>query len=200
MPECANNIDVARHTIPEKYYHAICYVCRNFNVFSLTYNDTGVLCENDTDEYVHKEAYNNGILIVRVKSLEDAVCESVVKFMIVGEPDELLRAEPWVKKVTDGELNVFYSEPYFMEITPKGIEKASELRKLTEFLGYSCENVMAIGDGLNDIPMLKYAGLSVAVDNVYDEAKKCAAYVVSSNEENGVAEAIDRFICRENLR
>ena len=56
---------------------------------------------------------------------------------------------------------------------------------------------MACGDGLNDIPMLQYAGLSVAMENAYEETKRAADYVVASNEDDGVAEAIRRFILAE---
>ena len=81
-----------------------------------------------------------------------------------------------------------------MEITPLGIEKASALAKLSEILGTTANQMMACGDGLNDIPMLEYAGLAIAMENAYEETKKAANYIVASNEEDGVSEAIKRFI------
>ena len=84
-----------------------------------------------------------------------------------------------------------------MEITPLGIEKASALRRLSEILGTTAGQMMACGDGLNDIPMLKYAGLGVAMANAYEETKKAADYIAPSNEDDGVAEAIQNFILEE---
>ena len=114
--------------------------------------------------------------------------------MVVGEPSELVKAKEYLEGRFRGLLNLFFSEPYFMEVTPPGIEKASALGELTKILGISREKLMACGDGLNDIPMLEYAGFSVAMSNAYDETKKVADYIAPSNEDDGVAEAIRLFI------
>lgn len=195
--ECKSKKDLVKKTIPLEYVHDICEVIHKFKVYPLTYDGTGVICENDSNEYVKKEAYNNSINIRKVQSLEDQIVEPVVKFMVVGEPNELNCAYVYLKNKFDGALNVFFSEPYFMEITPLGIEKASALKKLTTILNMTSENLMACGDGLNDIPMLKFAGLSVAMDNAYGETKKYADYISRSNEEDGVAFAIRKFILGE---
>ena len=100
----------------------------------------------------------------------------------------------YLKREADGQLNIFCSEPYFMEIMPLGIEKATSLKLLLSRLGSSNEELIAIGDGLNDIPMLKYAGLGIAMGNAYDEVKKISDDVTFSNEEDGVAECIEKYI------
>lgn len=194
--DCATGKDLIKKTIPLKYSHDICEVINKFNVYPLTYNHVGVICENDTNQYVKKESYNNGIRVIKVDSLEKEVSEPVVKFMVVGEPVELNKAYDYLNITLDGKLNIFFSEPYFMEITPIGIDKASALEKLSDMLGYTRFNMMACGDGLNDIPMLQYAGLSVTMENAYDETKKYADFITSSNERDGVALAIDKFIVR----
>lgn len=195
--DCATGEDLVKQTISREYYHDICEVIRKYNVFPLSYNDIGVICENDIDQYVQKEASNNGITVIKVASLEKEITKPVIKFMVVGDPTELNKAYEYLKNLFEGKLNVFFSEPYFLEITPLGIEKSSALDKLSEILGYSSENMMACGDGLNDIPMLQFAGLAVAMDNAYDETKKYADYISLSNEEDGVAAAIDKFILRK---
>lgn len=194
--DCATGHNLVKVTIPQEYNHEICGVTRKFKVYPLTYNDVGVICEIDTDQYVKKEAYNNGISVIKVADLENEVTEPVVKFMVVGDPIELNKAYKYLKKLLNGKLNVFFSEPYFMEITPLGIEKSSALSKLSNILGYTSENVMACGDGLNDITMLQYAGIAVAMDNAYEETKKYADYISASNEMDGVALAINKFILK----
>ena len=195
--DCQSKKDMVKKTIPIEYVHDICEVIHKFNVYPLTYDEAGVICENDSNNYVQKEAYNNSIKVRKVRSLENEITEPVVKFMVVGEPDELNFAYEYLKEKFDGILNVFFSEPYFMEITPLGIEKASALDNLTSLLGLTCENLMACGDGLNDIPMLQFAGLSVAMENAYEETKKYADYISKSNEDDGVAFAIKKFILGE---
>ena len=192
--DCKTGHSLVERFIPMEYYHDICDVIHHFRAYPLTYNDFGVICENDEDRYVQKEGYNNSVPIIKVPSLEAEVRKPVVKFMVVGEPDELLKAKAHLQQRFDGLLNLFFSEPYFMEVTPPGIEKASALAELLKILNVPRESLMACGDGLNDIPMLEYAGFSVAMDNAYEETKKVADYIAPSNEDDGVAEAIRRFI------
>lgn len=192
--DCKTGKSLVKRLVPMEYTHDICEVIHQFHVFPLTYNETGVICENDEDIYVKREAYNNSIPVIKVPSLEQAIREPVVKFMVVGEPSELEKASNYLKKKFDGLLNVFFSEPYFLEITPPGIEKSSALKELTQILNIPRNELMACGDGLNDIPMMKFAGFSVAMENAYEETKKVADYIVPSNEEDGVAVAIEKFI------
>lgn len=195
--DCKTGEDLVKETIAMKYVHDICDVINKFNVYPLCYDNTGVICENDINKYVQKEGYNNSIPVKKVECLEAMISEPVVKFMVVGAPEELNKVYAYLKGKFEGELNLFFSEPYFMEITPLGIEKASALNCLAEMLGITKEQIMACGDGLNDIPMLEFAGLSIAMENAYNETKRVADYIVSSNEHDGVAEAIKRFILEE---
>ncbi len=192
--DCKTGKSLVERFIPMSYYHDICDVIHHFRAFPLTYNDVGVICENDEDMYVKKEGYNNSVPVIKVPSLEAEVRKPVVKFMVVGEPSELAKAKIHLEQRFKGLLNIFFSEPYFMEVTPPGIEKASALAELIKILNVPREALMACGDGLNDIPMLEYAGFSVAMDNAYEETKKVADYIAPSNESDGVAEAIERFI------
>lgn len=196
--DCKTGRDLVKQTIPMEYVHEICEVAHcGFGVHPLSYNELGVICENDTDRYVRQEAYNNSIPIIKTDSLESQITEPVVKFMVVGDPEKLKKAYHFLREKFEGLLNVFFSEPYFLEVTPLGIEKASALTRLAEILGSSCDQIMACGDGLNDIPMLECAGLAIAMENAYEETKKAADHIVASNEDDGVAEAIARFILGE---
>ena len=81
-----------------------------------------------------------------------------------------------------------------LELMPHGIEKGRAVKELAEKLRISPENVMAIGDYDNDLGMLRYAGVSVAMENASESVKKCARYHTLSCEEDGVAEAVRRFV------
>lgn len=195
--DCRTGEDLYKKTIPMECVHTICDVIHHFPVYPLCYNSHGVICENNTNEYVVREGFNNGIPVIRVNKLEEEITEPVVKFLVVGEPAVLIQASEYLKEKLSGRLNIFFSEPYFMEIVPMGIEKASALEKLLGMLGADRSSLMACGDGLNDIPMLQYAGLAIAMENAYEETRRAADFVVSSNEADGVAEAIQRFILEE---
>ena len=77
---------------------------------------------------------------------------------------------------------------------PKGTTKATALRELAQRLDINPQEIMAIGDANNDIEMLEFAGLGVAMGNSSDYVKKLADYVTDSNDENGVATAIEKLI------
>ncbi len=80
-----------------------------------------------------------------------------------------------------------------LELSAPGVDKASGLRALAEYLGIRREEVMAIGDGANDASMLSWAGVGVAVANAVPEAKAAADFVSLSNDEDGAAKAIEMF-------
>ena len=75
-----------------------------------------------------------------------------------------------------------------------GIEKSQSIDKLIKTIGIKQEEVIAVGDGYNDMGMIQYAGLGVAMANAEDEVKAAANYVTLSNEEDGVAVVVEKFI------
>lgn len=79
---------------------------------------------------------------------------------------------------------------YTIDITPPHINKAIGVKRLGEYLGINKDEIMVLGDGDNDIDMLKYAGLSVATENAIPEAKKAASFVTDSCDNDGVAKAV----------
>ncbi len=86
--------------------------------------------------------------------------------------------------------------PTNIEITRKGIHKGQTLKDLAARFNITTDEIMAIGDGENDLDMLEIAGVSVAMENGVDSVRRIADYVTKSNEADGVAYAIERFIGR----
>lgn len=123
--------------------------------------------------------------------------EVVVKLLFMSlDMDELRRTERELAAsgLTDG-LDVVYSSNRYLEFNAPGINKGAGLLALAERLGIAPEETMAIGDNSNDVPMIRAAGLGVAVANASDEARAAAGYVCAAdNDAGGVAEAIERFV------
>ena len=84
-----------------------------------------------------------------------------------------------------------------LEINKEGTSKADSLIRLGEMLGIKREEIMACGDGMNDYEMIQAVGFGVAMENGHPEVKKIADYVTCSNEENGVAKAMEKFVLDE---
>lgn len=76
---------------------------------------------------------------------------------------------------------------------PANVNKAQALEKLLKYLKYNRKMLIACGDGLNDISMIEYAGIGVAMGNAQDIVKEKADFITKSNAEDGVANAIDIF-------
>ena len=80
-----------------------------------------------------------------------------------------------------------------IELVPQGIDTALSLAVLLKEIGVERKEMIAIGDGYNDLSMIKFAGLGIAMGNAQEPVKKAADYITLSNEEDGVAEALEHF-------
>jgi len=91
-------------------------------------------------------------------------------------------------------LDFTFAETTSLEMTPKGVSKGSGLADLCAVLGISIEEAIGVGDAFNDVPMLKMAGLGVAMGNSNEAAIEAADVIVADNDHDGIAEVIDRYL------
>ena len=105
----------------------------------------------------------------------------------------MAEVEKYIKDRLEGEITVYRSEAFFLECVPLNIDKATSLDDLLRYLGYTKEEMIACGDGYNDISMIEYAGLGVAIDNAKDEVKKVADFITLSNDDEGITHVINKF-------
>jgi uncharacterized protein (TIGR00369 family) len=96
-----------------------------------------------------------------------------------------------------GVADVFRSEEFFLEVLPPSVNKGNSLALLMEKIGVKRDEVAAIGDGIADVPMLQLAGTSIAMGNALDSVKVCCDHTTLSNDEEGVAIAIETGILAE---
>ena len=99
-----------------------------------------------------------------------------------------------MKEEFGAELNIYRSEPFFLEIMPQHVDKAYSLGKLLEHLGLSKEEMICCGDGFNDMTMIQFAGLGVAMANAQEKVREVADYITLSNDDDGIVHVIDKFI------
>lgn len=163
-----------------------------------TYHDDTLLTDSPDNEHILYEAQLNNLQIIPEDEFSIAVDFAPCKCMLVSDNVEALTGleEHWKRRL-NGALDVFRSEPYFLEVVPCGIDKANALGVLLEQLGVTREEVVAIGDGVCDVTMLQIAGMGVAMGHSQDSVKVCADYVTASNEEDGVAIAAEKIILAE---
>ncbi|MCI7600103.1 MAG: Cof-type HAD-IIB family hydrolase [Megasphaera sp.] len=116
------------------------------------------------------------------------------KLLSRGSHDELVARKALIEKAFPGRFNVLFSASTFLEIMPQGVDKGKGIRRLGELYGVGADEIMALGDSQNDLDMLKAAGVPVAMANAAEEVKAAAAYVTASNDDDGVAAAVEKFV------
>lgn len=129
-----------------------------------------------------------------VNRLEEAITNQPAKLVIIAEPDALELLEAELNRDFAEKVNITRSKPHFLEISHLDATKGQALKMLAESLSLSSEQVMAIGDSMNDLDMIQYAGLGVAMENAIPEVKRYAGFVTKHNDDDGVAEAIEKFV------
>jgi len=117
-----------------------------------------------------------------------------VKFLFIADPPEADRIEAAMRRRFDGQMEIVRSHANFVEGNPLGVSKGAALRRLADHLGILRKKVMAIGDQGNDVPMLSWAGVAVAMGNASLAAKQAADWIAPPFSEHGAAAAIERFI------
>lgn len=119
---------------------------------------------------------------------------TIFKAMYVAEETELDRLSSSLPAFISENFYPIRSLSYVLELLPKNANKGEALTGLATKLGITMDEVMAIGDGENDIDMMKVAGTSVAMGNAVDSIKQLAKYITKSNNEDGVAHAIYEWV------
>lgn len=163
-----------------------------------TYHNDTLITDSPDNEYIKNEALLNNLKIIKEDEFSTAIDFAPCKCMLVSDKEKALIGleQHWEKRLA-GTLDAFRSEPYFLEVVPCGVNKANTLGALLEHLGVTREEVIAVGDGVCDVTMLQLAGMGVAMGHSQDSVKVCADYVTASNEEDGVALAVEKLILAE---
>lgn len=175
------------------------YTCAHQNGLAiLSYNDESIVTESPHDPYVEKEAFLNKMPVRPTTDFLGELRLPVPKCLIVGNPARLIAVESEISLHLQGQISVYRSEPYFLELVPLGIDKAQSLAILLQKLNLTREEMIAIGDGYNDLSMIKFAGMGIAMANAQEPVKQAADYITLSNEEDGVAAAVERFLFTES--
>ncbi len=160
----------------------------------LTYQDEFILTEDPDNKYVGHELFLTKMKPQKVENFAQSVDFAPDKCLIVGDPEKLIPLESEVAQRYGDRMNVFRSEPFFLELVPLGIDKALSLQRLLDHTGVKREEMVAMGDGFNDLSMIEFAGLGVAMANAQPSVQEAADYITLSNEEDGVAHAVLNLI------
>ena len=169
---------------------------RGFTIF--TYREDRIVTSDAQNAHVQHEAKLNGMRVEEAANWAEAVDFSPCKVMLVSDDEAALVGleEHWRRRLA-GVLDVLRSEDYYLEVVSESVDKSNTLTVLLEKEGIDPTDVVAIGDGVRDVPMLQLVGLGVAMGNAQDSVKACADVVTLTNAEDGVAVALEKAILAE---
>lgn len=113
---------------------------------------------------------------------------------VSDDHDAVARCEQDVRKQCGKEVSASRSQPYYLDVTHPQANKGEVVTALSQMLKIPPQRIATIGDGPNDVLMFRRSGISIAMGNASDEVKKAAKFVTGSNQEEGFAQAMERFI------
>lgn len=160
----------------------------------VTYDGDRVITGTDIDGYMTFEASINHMEIMRIDNFKEYIDFPLNKCLLTAEPDKAAKIEEELDAKFGERVTIFRSEPYFVEIMPQNVHKATSLEKLLGVLEMEVKDLIACGDGYNDLTMIDYAGIGIAMANAQDIVKEHADYITLSNDEDGLVPVVDKFI------
>ena len=149
-------------------------------------------CHN-TREYVELYSANLNIISGQAQ-LESLAGQGITKILWIDDPSRVMSYYKKMSAHFGDRLNCHPSRPELLEFVHTAASKAAAMEAIGSRLGVSQAEMIAIGDGYNDLSMLQYAGFSVAMANAPEEIKAVCSHVTGSNNEDGVAAFIEEYL------
>lgn len=144
-------------------------------------------CNDVNNDWIKQESEITGL---SAKLLQGNLTD-VHKILIMGSAEEIQRVEPVLKQALP-HLSIHRSKDEYLEIMNPAATKAKAIQFMAQHLGINAKQVIAFGDNFNDLDMLQYAGLSIAMGNAPDAIKQVAKEVTATNNEDGIALVLNR--------
>lgn len=167
---------------------------KDYHLAAMSYLDQDLISDQSDNSYVIGEAKLNDMGLCQIDDLTTFIDFPVNKVLLAADPDYVAGILDEFKAPYDGQLSIYRSAPFYIEIMAQNIDKAASLDCLVKHLGIKREEVIAFGDGYNDLSMVEYAGVGVAMGNAVEGVKEKADKVTLSNDEDGIAYMLSQLI------
>lgn len=191
---CRTGEIVYQRTLPNSVIPGLWRFSKDNDLGIVTYLGDSIISGTRMDEYIELESRINGMPVQEVNHFVEFVDFDVNKCLMTAPPEKASECEKILQEKYGDILSVYRSEPFFIEIMPKNVDKATSLDRMLSTVGMTRENAICCGDGFNDMTMIKYAGVGVAMANAQPQVKEAADYITKSNDEDGIVTVIDEFI------
>lgn len=192
--DCMTGILLEDRYLPDGTAARLWDFCRKEDFPMYAYTDTDLLCSTDQVPFFSVEARVNCLQLTLTEDFRELDSRPIHKCAFFGDHEALLDVPDRLNAIFEGDIFSFMSEPFLIDVMPVGVTKAGAVEKLAARLGIRKEEIIAFGDGYNDLGMLAAAGTSVAMENGAPELKAAADYICPPNSEDGVAVFLERLM------
>jgi hypothetical protein len=184
---------IYQKSIPKETATRLLKHLETFPVTPIVDDGTYIYTTDEEGYQIRYESQNNNLRVKIVNNVADNINFCPIKILIAAPNDVLLSASKKIMAPFEKELSFTLSAPFYLEAMMKGVSKESSLQIICDILNIKPEEVMAFGDAQNDIPMIEFAGLGVAMGNACEELKAIADEVTLSNNEDGIAHTLKKY-------
>ena len=145
-------------------------------------------------EYAHQYSKLAGVPFYALGSAFYNLNTPQDKMLLIAEAAQISNIQAQLKTTAGNDICFTSSKSRFIECVHHDVNKGAAITKLANYLNIDLANVMAIGDSFNDVEMLKTAGLGIAMGNAPPPVKNIAQGITASNQEDGLALAIEKYV------
>lgn len=181
---------IASRYLDSRYIKPVYDILRPTNVTAMVHKSDLIYADGKVNAYTHIESKVIGLPLNVVDDLPAFIDWPIHKFLLAGEPEELKALEKTLIAALGDEVDIYLSAPWFLEVMPKGVTKGTGLLAVCADAGIDPAQAVAFGDSYNDIPMLKAAGMGIAMGNAEDAVKEAADIVTDDCDHDGIAKAL----------
>ncbi|MBC1625679.1 HAD family phosphatase [Listeria welshimeri] len=204
--DCQTKEELFNQTLTIAEGKAVLEHMKQFEVKVMIDKDDYMYVNNVYDCYITYKGEEINIIQYESRGGNFKLCEKedlaafldyrINKILTAGDPDYMQKNYQAMMAPFKNTLNCVFTADFYFEFTAKNIDKAKALDTVLTPMGIHAENIIAFGDGHNDITMVKYAGTGIAMDNAVPELKAVANSITLSNNKDGIAHVLNNFIKR----
>ncbi|MGN0437751.1 MAG: Cof-type HAD-IIB family hydrolase [Lachnospiraceae bacterium] len=186
---------VYQQVFPKELIAPLYEYALSHNMGLVSYEGDTVIAGTRIDEHMEFEARLNHMQLKQVNNFPSYVDFDVNKCLFTASVDVAPSLEKELAAMYEGKLSIYRSEPFFIEAMPLGVDKAASLDRLFSILHIDKKDTIACGDGFNDMSMIQYAGIGVAMANAQETVKEVADVITKcSNDQDGLLEIVDKYL------
>lgn len=152
----------------------------------------GTILNDRMEDY--SKRFAGGMEVLKAEYFEQLAKDGISKVLWYDTPDNVTGWVEQLRAASFESLTACTSEPYFVEIFNAKVSKAKALEQISSMYNIQPDEMIAVGDGGNDVPMLHYAGLGIAMGNASDTVKKEADAVTSDNSHDAIADVLSEYV------